>query len=72
MEKKTMTDKTQANKKATLIVTAVPNPREMESVQAYLKGVLPIFVGAGGQLVKRLKVKRSAVHRVLGTVECNA
>jgi uncharacterized protein (DUF1330 family) len=44
------------NEKATLVVTAVPNPDEMESVQAYLQGVMPIFQSAGGKLVKRLKV----------------
>ena len=44
------------NEKATLVVTAVPNPDEMESVQAYLQGVMPILQGAGGKLVKRLKV----------------
>lgn len=42
--------------KVTLVVTAVPNPNEMESVQAYLKGVMPLLVGAGGKPVKRLKV----------------
>ncbi len=42
--------------KATLVVTATPNPNEMEAVQTYLKGVLPLLMGAGGQLVKRLKV----------------
>jgi uncharacterized protein (DUF1330 family) len=41
---------------ATLVVTAVPNPNEMEAVQGYLQGVLPLFSGAGGKLVKRLKV----------------
>ena len=40
----------------TLVVTARPNPEEMESVQAYLQGVMPLFVAAGGNLVKRLKV----------------
>jgi len=40
----------------TLVVTGTPNPSEMEAVQAYLKGVMPLFVGAGGTLVKRLKV----------------
>jgi len=40
----------------TLVVTAVPNPAEMESVQEYLKGVLPLLTGAGGELVKRLNV----------------
>ena len=44
------------SEKATLVVTAIPNPDEMESVQGYLQGVLPLLVGAGGQLVKRLKV----------------
>ena len=42
--------------KATLVVTAVPNPAEMPSVQEYLKGVMPLLQGAGGELVKRLKV----------------
>ena len=40
----------------TLVVTARPNPEEMESVQAYLQGVMPLFVAAGGNLVKRLRV----------------
>ena len=44
--------------KTTLVVTAVPNPNEMASVQEYLKGVLPLFKGAGGKLVKRLKVDK--------------
>ena len=43
------------NEKATLVVTAVPNPNEMESVQAYLQNVMPLLLGAGGKLVKRLK-----------------
>ena len=42
--------------KTTLVVTAMPNPSEQESMQAYLKGVLPLLLGAGGQLVKRAKV----------------
>jgi uncharacterized protein (DUF1330 family) len=41
---------------ATLVVTALPNPAEMPSVQAYLQGVMPLLMGAGGSLVKRLKV----------------
>ena len=44
------------SEKATLVVTGTPNPNEMESVQAYLQGVMPLFQGAGGKLVKRLKV----------------
>lgn len=44
------------NEKATLLVTAVPNTNEMASVQEYLQGVMPLFISAGGKLVKRLKV----------------
>jgi uncharacterized protein (DUF1330 family) len=44
------------SKNATLVVTGTPNPNEMEAVQGYLQGVLPLLMGAGGKLVKRLKV----------------
>ena len=44
------------SEKATLVVTAVPNAEEMASVQEYLHGVMPLLMGAGGELVKRLKV----------------
>ena len=44
------------NERTTLVVTAVPNPNEMESVQKYLQGVMPLLMSAGGSLVKRLKV----------------
>ena len=47
------------NEKTTLVVTAVPNPNEMASVQEYLQGVMPLLVGAGGNLVKRLKIDRT-------------
>ena len=46
------------DEKTTLVVTAVPNPSEMESVQEYLQGVMPLLMGAGGKLVKRLKVAK--------------
>jgi uncharacterized protein (DUF1330 family) len=46
------------SEKATLVVTAVPNSSEMGAVQEYLKGVMPLLTGAGGKLVKRLKVDR--------------
>lgn len=49
------------SEKTTLVVTASPNPNEMESVQNYLQGVMPLLMGAGGQLVKRLKVE-SLIH----------
>ena len=42
--------------KATLVVTATPDPNEMPSVQAYLQGVMPLLMEAGGKLVKRQKV----------------
>lgn len=44
---------------ATLVVTATPNPDEMEAVQAYLAGVMPLLTGAGGHVVKRLKIAKT-------------
>ena len=44
---------------ATLIVTATPNPSEPAAMRAYLQGVMPLLMGAGGQLVKRLGVGRT-------------
>ena len=46
------------DEKTTLVVTAVPNPSEMASVQEYLQRVLPLLTGAGGTLVKRLKTDK--------------
>jgi uncharacterized protein (DUF1330 family) len=46
---------------ATLLVTAVPNPDEMDAVQEYLHGVMPLLTGAGGELVKRLEIN-SVIH----------
>lgn len=54
--------------KTTLVVTAVPNPDEMASVQAYLKGVMPLLQGAGGKLVKRLKVGKTVKGSPSGMV----
>ena len=54
--------------KATLVVTAVPNPSEMESVQEYLKAVMPLLQGAGGKLVKRLKVEKPIHGKPSGMV----
>ena len=51
-----MEEKAKTGEKTTLVVSAVPNPNEMASVQEYLKGVLPLLMGAGGKPVKRLKV----------------
>jgi len=47
------------NNKTTLVVTAMPNPAETESMQAYFKGVLPLLMSAGGQIIKRQKVRTS-------------
>lgn len=52
----------------TLVVTAVPDPAEMPSVQAYLQGVLPLLMGAGGKLLKRLKVGEVVNGRPAGMV----
>ena len=46
------------DRKTTLVVTAIPKPNEMDSVQEYLQAVLPLFMGAGGKLVKRLKLNK--------------
>jgi len=62
MEANHMTDK------ATLVVTAIPNPEEMDSVQAYLQGVMPLLTGAGGSLVKRLKVSQNINGKPSGMV----
>ncbi len=56
------------DEKATLVVTAVPNPDEMGSVQEYLHGVLPLFKGAGGTWVRRLKTSQVVNGRPSGTV----
>ena len=54
--------------KTTLVVTAAPNPDEMPAVQTYLKGVMPLFTAAGGQLVKRLKTTQVLSGRPAGMV----
>ena len=56
------------NEKATLVVTAIPIPAEMESVQSYLKEVMPILTGVGGKLVKRLKVSNVIMGNPSGMV----
>ena len=56
------------SEKATLVVTAVPNPSEMESVQGYLHGVMPLLMGAGGTLVRRLKISKVVNGRPAGMV----
>jgi len=55
-EQRDMEGRAKTDGKTTLVVTAVPNPSEMEAVQEYLKGVLPLLIGAGGKPVRRLKV----------------
>ena len=56
------------NQNTTLIVTATPNPDEMTSVQNYLQGVMPLLMGAGGKLVKRLKVEKVIRGNPVGMV----
>ena len=52
----------------TLVVTAVPNPDEMDAAQEYFGGVMPLLMGAGGTLVKRLQVDRVAHGNPSGVV----
>lgn len=47
--------------KATLVVTAVPNPQEMEEMQTYLKGVVPVLTANGGEIVFRGKADKALV-----------
>ena len=54
--------------KTTLVVTAIPNPNEMGAVQEYLQAVLPLFIGAGGNLVKRLKLEKVILGNPSGMV----
>ena len=51
------------SEKSTLVVTAVPKPDEMASVQEYLQKVLPLLMGAGGTLVKRHDALQVGLHR---------
>ncbi|MDH3295885.1 MAG: DUF1330 domain-containing protein [Acidimicrobiia bacterium] len=44
------------SEQATLVVTAIPNTNDVASMQEYLQNVMPLLTGAGGSLVKRLKV----------------
>ncbi len=50
-----MSDQAKTDDKTTLVVTAVAKPK-MASVQEYLRGVLPLLMGAGGKPAKRLKL----------------
>lgn len=43
---------------ATLVVTATPNMNATEHVQAYLKGVTPLLLENGGELVYRGKTSK--------------
>ena len=56
------------SEKTTLVVTAVPKPEEMASVQEYLHGVLPLLTGAGGTVVRRLKTNKVVNGRPAGMV----
>lgn len=52
------------SEKTTVVVTAMPNPAEQESMQAYLKGVSPLLMAAGGVVIKRLKVQGSLTGKL--------
>ncbi|MEM9320743.1 MAG: hypothetical protein AAGA70_17320 [Pseudomonadota bacterium] len=53
---------------ATLVVTGMPNPSEMDAAQSYLNGVMPLLMEAGGTMVKRLKVVQVVKGRPSGMV----
>lgn len=42
---------------STLVITAVPNPDEAEALQQYQKEAGPMFMAAGGQPARRLRLK---------------
>jgi len=44
---------------ATLLVTATPAEGQGEAMGRYLQGVMPLLMGAGGQLVKRVRVSNT-------------
>jgi len=56
------------SEKATLVVSAVPNPDEKASMQEYLQSVLPLLMSAGGTVVRRLKTNRVVNGRPAGMV----
>jgi len=45
----------------TMIVTAQPNPDQRDEAQAYVGQALPMLLGAGGKLLKRVKVRNAVV-----------
>jgi len=44
---------------AYLHVTSQPNPSNPEATQAYLKGVLPLLLKAGGEVLARTKLSKT-------------
>ena len=44
-----------------LIITAIPNPDKMESVQAYLSQIMPVLMAGGGQPVGRYRVTNQLI-----------
>jgi len=40
----------------TLVVTSSPNPEELQSLQAYVEGVMPLLLNLGGTVIKRSKI----------------
>lgn len=54
--------------RATLVVTAIPEPGEEAAAQQYLRAVVPLLKGAGGKPVRRLKTNRVINGRAAGVV----
>ncbi len=47
----------------TLVISALPNPAEIDSAHEYLHSVLPLLMAAGGVLVKRVKIEQMLYGR---------
>jgi len=45
----------------TMIVTAQPNPDQASEAQAYVGQALPMLLGAGGKLLKRVRARNAVV-----------
>lgn len=40
----------------TLVVTSSPNPKEVQALQEYVQGVMPLLLNLGGTIIKRSRI----------------
>ncbi len=50
--------------KATMVVTAIPNPEAKDDMQTYLSKVVPILMSNGGEIVFRGKADKAVLGEV--------